>query len=384
MKPVVLFWVQHLLGSGHLRRIAAIARELADRDVEAIVASGGFPLSNLDLGTARFVQLPALRAADTYFSCLVDEAGEPASEILLANRRRLLTLLTDRLEPAALVTETFPFGRRQLRHEVLALLDHARSMAKPPVTVSSVRDILQQPSRPERFDTMRDLACERYDHVLVHGAPHLAAFEESFPHAGALGARLVHTGYIAADWTPPSDMEGEGANEIVVSAGSGSTGAALLSIACRARALSRRAGTRTWRLLAGEAYAFQLDGRRPDQTGNGIIVESNRPDFRDLLARCAVSVSQGGYNTVTDLIATHARAVIIPYEGAGETEQRERATRLAGKDAIIMLEEAALSPQTLADAVDAAFDLARLSPDLIHLDGARRSADLLHGWVAHG
>jgi predicted glycosyltransferase len=383
MKPVVLFWAQHLLGSGHLRRTAAIARALAARGVDAVVASGGFPLSNLDLGDARLVQLPALRAADEGFSGLIDQAGEAASEALMAERQGQLTGLLDNLQPSALVTETFPFGRRQLRHEVLGLLDHAGGLERPPVTVCSVRDILQRPSKPERFDTMLALALERYDHILVHGDPRLAAFGETFPHAAALGQRLIHTGYIAADWEPPEDRDGAGADEIIVSAGSGATGAALLAAARQARALSDQAANRTWRLLSGEPRAANPGGGAGEESEQGIIIESNRADFRDLLARCAVSVSQGGYNTITDLIAARARAVVVPYVGQGETEQTERSRRLAGMGSVMVLHEADLAPQSLAQAVDAAFDLSPLSADLIDLGGAGYSAERLCTWIGH-
>lgn len=383
MRPAVLFWVQHLLGSGHLRRTAAIARALAARGVDAVVASGGFPLSNLDLGDARLVQLPALRAADEGFSSLVDQQGVPSSEALMAERRARLSDLLESLQPAALVTETFPFGRRQLRHEVLGLLDRADDLARPPVTVSSVRDILQQPSKPERFDTMLALALERYDHILVHGDPRLAGFGETFPHAAALGQRLVHTGYIAADWTLPEDMTGDGDGEVIVSAGSGSTGTALLEAAKQARPLSEHAANRTWRLLSGEPHARLPGEPAIGDAEPGIIVENNRADFRDLLARCAVSVSQGGYNTITDLIAARARAVIVPYVGEGETEQTERARRLAAMVAVMVLDEVDLAPRSLAQAVDAAFDLSPLSADLIDLHGAQYSAERLCTWIDH-
>jgi len=383
VKPVVLFWAQHLLGSGHLRRTAAIAQALAARGVEAVVASGGFPLSNLDLGDARLVQLPALRAADEGFSGLIDQKGETASESLMAERRALLTGLLDTLQPAALVTETFPFGRRQLRHEVLDLLDHAGSLERPPVTVCSVRDILQRPSKPERFDAMLALALERYDHILVHGDPRLAAFGETFPQAHALGQRLEHTGYIAADWMPPDDMTGPGAGEVIVSAGSGATGAALLAAARQARALSRQASNRTWRLLSGEPHAPKPGEEATGKTEPGIVIESNRADFRDLLARCAGSVSQGGYNTITDLIGARARAVVVPYVGEGETEQTDRAGRLAAMESVIVLDEADLAPESLARAVDAAFDQAPLSPDMIDLHGAGYSAEKLCTWIDH-
>jgi len=121
----VLFWVQHLLGSGHLRRIAALARASAAEGLETTLVSGGMPLSHLDTGGARLVQLPPLRAGDAGFRTMVDDQGNPADATLLARRRTMLEDLVAQVLPGVLVTETFPFGRRSLRAEALALLDAA-------------------------------------------------------------------------------------------------------------------------------------------------------------------------------------------------------------------------------------------------------------------
>ena len=59
-----LIWVQHLLGIGHLQRAAALARALTEREFDVLLVSGGMPLQGLDLGVARFEQLPPLRATD--------------------------------------------------------------------------------------------------------------------------------------------------------------------------------------------------------------------------------------------------------------------------------------------------------------------------------
>ncbi|MCA3266682.1 MAG: glycosyltransferase, partial [Azospirillum sp.] len=40
----ILIHVQHLLGTGHTRRMAAIAKALAARGHETTLASGGLPL----------------------------------------------------------------------------------------------------------------------------------------------------------------------------------------------------------------------------------------------------------------------------------------------------------------------------------------------------
>ena len=62
--PRVFFWVQHLLGIGHLRRAATLARGLAQRGCDVLLVSGGAPVPGLDLGQARLHLLPPLRARD--------------------------------------------------------------------------------------------------------------------------------------------------------------------------------------------------------------------------------------------------------------------------------------------------------------------------------
>lgn len=375
-RPCVLFWVQHLLGSGHLHRIAAIAATLAGRGVHAVIASGGMPLCGLALGGAKLVQLEPVRAADAHFSALVDGDGRAASAALFAARRQRLQALVAELAPAAVVTETFPFGRRALAGEALALLAAARRRA---LIVSSVRDILQRPRRAERLDDMLATARAHYHRIMVHGDPRIAAFAASFPPAERLGDRLVHTGYVARPGPVAApEAAGPGAGEVVVSAGSGAVAAPLLAAARAGRAFSRRGGSRNWRLLTGTPErAASLAG------APGVVVEANRADFPRLLANCAVSVSQGGYNTVTDLYLARARAVVVPYAGGGESEQAERAARLVGPAGPLVLAEAGLTPETLAAAVDCAFDRPRLDAAAIDLGGAARSARLLCHWIGH-
>ena len=59
----IFFHVQHLLGIGHVRRAAVLARTLAASGFDVLLVSGGAPLT-LDLGGARFHQLPPVRARD--------------------------------------------------------------------------------------------------------------------------------------------------------------------------------------------------------------------------------------------------------------------------------------------------------------------------------
>lgn len=379
MSGGVLFWVQHLLGSGHLRRTAAIARATAALGVRCVVASGGLPLSHLDLGEARLVQLPPLRAADAGFHAMVDGEGGPAGEALMARRRAMLEALVGEETLAVVVTETFPFGRRSLRAEVLALLDAAGRLERPPLVVASVRDILQRESRPDRIATMIETAQQRYDAVLVHGDPALVRLDDSFPAAALLGERVIHTGYVADTRQVARTPDAPGHDEVIVSVGGGLVGRHLLQAAAAARPLSRLAAGRTWRLLLGEAGLAEGIAGAP-----GLAIEPNRSDFAALLANCAVSVSQAGYNTATDLFVAGVRAVLVPYGAEGETEQGERAQIMAERGLAVVLTEDRLDPAALAAAVDRALELPPPPAATIDLSGAPTSARLLAGWAAHG
>ncbi len=376
MKGPVLFWVQHLLGSGHLKRVARIASVLAESGTVSVIASGGMPVAALDTGRACLVQLPAIRAGDEGFSTLVDGAGRRVDAACLDERRRCLEDLARRLEARLVVTETWPFGRRAFTREVLALIDAARRVRPDTVVVSSVRDILQRPSSPDRHDTMRDLALRHCHHVMVHGVESFVPFGETFLRAGALSHRLVYTGYVA-DVPPIVNERGPGEGEIVVSAGGGAVGRKLFDAAMAAPPHSRRACGKRWRLLVGDSGVAPCE--RHD-----MVTEANRPDFPELLRRCAVSVSQGGYNTVAELLGARARAVVAPWAGAGETEQRDRAKHLQRRRLAVVLDVAGLTPQGIARAVDEAFDLPPGDIDDISLDGACESARLIDEWLRHG
>ena len=86
MSARVFFHVQHLLGIGHLRRAATLARALAEGGFDVLLVSGGAPVPGLALGGARFHQLPPLRAADETLRELSRLDGTPLDEAFLAAR----------------------------------------------------------------------------------------------------------------------------------------------------------------------------------------------------------------------------------------------------------------------------------------------------------
>jgi predicted glycosyltransferase len=95
-----------------------------------------------------------------------------------------------------------------------------------------------------------------------------------------------------------------------------------------------------------------------------------------------LSISQGGYNTVMEVLAAHIRAVVVPYAGGIETEQTLRARRLSARGRLELVDEQTMTPAVLAAAIGRA--LTGPPPRAAGLDtsGAETSARLLREWVA--
>lgn len=377
--PRIFFWVQHLLGIGHLKRTATLARAFQRAGMDVTVVSGGHDVPGLDLGGAKLIQLPPVRAADKYFKILIDETDTEIDDAFRENRRELLLAAYADIAPDIVMTELFPFGRRQLRLELTSLLDAAKTAARPPLIVSSVRDILVEPPKPERVVEMLHRIETYYDRVLIHGDPTLIPFDETFAHADRIADRVAYTGYVVD--TPQKTKGGVGSGEVIVSAGGGAVSEELFRAAMAARQ-STKLADRVWRILAGHALSDDIFDALRDEAPNGVVVERARADFPTLMANCELSVSQGGYNTVMEMMTAQTRGVIVPYAGGLETEQTLRARLLENRSGIRTIPENTLNAATLAAAIDSAYEAPPPDASGLNTGGADRSAALIAGWLA--
>lgn len=185
----VLFYVQHLLGIGHLARASRIVQGLDAAGLETLLVTGGPPAGSFPPAGVRSIALPAIRTADAGFSGLVDGEGARVTPAHMAARRDLLVEILKTFRPDAIVIEAFPFGRRQVRAELLALLEAARQTRSRPLVAASIRDILQPVSKPGRLREILATLGAYFDLVLVHGDPAFVPLEASFPGAARIPAR---------------------------------------------------------------------------------------------------------------------------------------------------------------------------------------------------
>ena len=368
--PHIFFYVQHLLGIGHLARASRIADALVAEGARVTVVTGGAPVPGFPGEAVAHVALPEIHS-DAGFRGLVDRDGNPVTDAFKDRRRDLLLDAFRAAEPDVVVTEAFPFGRRQVRFELIPLLDAIHARPRRPKVAASLRDILQERPKPGRDEESAGLARQYYDRILVHGDPAFVRLEETFPLAATLTDLIAYTGLVAPVPPPPSADR----FDVVASAGGGAVGGALLRAA--AGAATALPGSGRWAIIGGTNLPqAEFDAIAATLPPHATLFRF-RKDFTGLLLNARLSISQAGYNTVCDILRAGCRSVLVPFAAGGETEQAARAERLERLGLAHVLPEASLDAATMTRTVERALAAPAPGPAPLDLGGARQTARML-------
>ena len=340
------FHCQHSLGLGHLVRSFALAEALARSFEVTLFVGGRIPDSLPRPRGVTLSALPALRMGTGVE--LVADVAEGDVSALIEQRRALLLDALRAQRPAAVVVELFPFGRKRLAAELLPWIEAARLQGARVYT--SVRDILVTRRDPGAHDerVARTLD-ELFDGVLVHADPRLARLEDSFRPRTRPCTPVHYTGLVTRSGDVALRPRAERVG-VLVSAGGGRVGENVLRVALAVQPTLYASG-QPMRVVAGP---FAGDASWSALSGvehPGLRFERAVSDLRPALASCAVSVSQCGYNTAAELIATRSPSVVIPFEAPFEDEQLRRAERLEALGLVRVLRAADVTPEKLLDAV---------------------------------
>ncbi len=372
----VLFYVQHLLGIGHLMRVRRIVLALRDNNFDVALVTGGMPVPGFDVPGVDHIELPPIAVSSTDFRTLVDTAGVAIDDAFKRNRCNVLLDGYQAFRPDIVILEAFPFGRRQVRFELLPLIDAIEESTPKPLLLASIRDILQKRIKPDRDAESARLVRTHFDKVLVHGDPLFATLETSFSHTADIEDFIVYTGMVSG---PPPAATAE-QFDVVVSAGGGAVGATLVRASVEASRQLKPIGS--WCVIAGPNFPehefVQIAGSAPPN----VKVERFRTDFTALLANAQLSISQAGYNTVSDVLQAGCRSVLVPFTLGGETEQLARAQRLKELGMATLVTEDELSVGQLAASIQTALSQAPPSvPAAINADGANNTASILRDLI---
>lgn len=223
-------------------------------------------------------------------------------------------------KPDVILLEGFPFMRYEWFDSGMEFL--LKSVKNNVKIVSSIRDInypFKGGKRPDKFPARTvEWANEYFDAILVHGDKNFIKLEDSFKHLNLIEPPVYYTGYVTDTYKP----EPQKRNGTVVSAGGGRVAEEVFD-----KAIELYDGT-DWTFSVGpnhpKEHLEKFKQWASDKEKVKIIY--NVKNFRDLLAKHKLSISQAGYNTVMDLWMTDTPAKFIPYvDQFGEQEQTTRA-----------------------------------------------------------
>lgn len=370
--PRVLFYVQHLLGIGHIARASRVANAMQRDGFDVTLVTGGLPVPGFPAEGLKHVALPPIAVGDSGFSGLVDINGKAVDDSFKQLRTTLLLNTFEEVKPDIVIIEAFPFGRRQVRFELLPLLQAIEQSRPRPLLMTSLRDILQERNKPGRDEETIELVKKHFDTILVHGDPNFVKLEDTFPLAHEISARVVYTGLVAPE-PPPEPTE---QYDVVVSAGGGAVGAELIKSALEASNIVD--DVNSWCLITGPNMPQADFDAISAQASDKVSVFRFRKDFPSLLSAAKLSVSQAGYNTVCDILQAKCRSLLIPFAVGGETEQGARAERLAKLQLAHVLQEDQISGPAMADAIRQALALPSPDSQTLDLNGAQGTAAILH------
>jgi predicted glycosyltransferase len=380
-RPAILFYCQHSLGMGHLVRSLALADSLAKRFRVVLLNGGRMPRGIVAPAGVEVVNLPPLGMNEA--GQLVSHDKRISVERALERRRTRIRESFEKLRPAVVFVELFPFGRKKFAGELLPLLQAARQPETRALVVCSVRDILvsQRKKQQEHDDQAATWANEFFDLVLVHCDPSFARFEASFQPRVPLRVPVMYTGFVVPrSDTLPRELSARKA--VVVSAGGGLVGEPLLRLAIEAHTHLASDSQIEMKVIGGPLLpreSWQLL-RSLSRGQRGLKLVKQVSDLAGELSGAAVSISQAGYNTCFDVLRAGVPALLVPFARANENEQRTRALRLQELGLVRVLDAREQTAERLASEIRGLLNFKFAKPAL-DLNGAERSAELIESML---
>lgn len=376
--PRFLFYSHDGLGLGHVRRNLAVAGAVtALAPAASVLLAAGSP--DVDrLGVPRNVdvlRLPALRKRGNDDYAARRLAVSP--DAVRALRSALLAAAVGSFEPDVVLVDKHPLGAGG---ELRAALEAARA-AGCRLTLG-LRDILDEPAvvvDEWARSGVRERISALYDRVLVYGHPWVYDPVREYGLPASVGERTRFCGYVLGPNTQAREQETAiartpGRPLVLATTGGGEDGFELLRTFIAAAA---DAGWAAVAVAGPECDERASERLRAQARRSGVGFRTFVPGLASAFAHADALVCMGGYNTLTEALASGIRTVCVPRVHP-RREQLLRARAFARLGAVSLVEPERLSAAVLRTAVEAA--LASPRPRErgarcpIDLGGARRAA----------
>lgn len=382
-KPVILIYRQHSEGIGKLLQCLALARSLCRQFRPVVLNNGPLPHGVEVPKCVEVVRMPADQHVPG--SSVVQFGDAQDRERAVAERREFILQQYTDLNPAVLMIDTFPFGDINLVDELVPLLEQAkRHSKKPPHIICCLQDIERYTGfNPQKRDDKTAELLEKYfDMVLVHADPVFARLEEFFQPKNTLSTPVNYTGFLLPGRNFGAAV-GVREERLLVSAGGGATGGPLFRAALEAQHLLWEAQRLPMTIITGPMVTKSewTELQFLSKTSQALTIKRSVPNIGAEMRKVHWSISQCGYGTATEAIASRVSALFVPSQGSRKLEQTDRARRLVYWNVGRLLVHDHLNGASLANEI---LQLVRFTPQEtgFSMSGMSSTVNLLNGLIA--
>lgn len=383
-RPRIALYSHDTQGLGHIRRNLLLARVFDRMGCHPVILllSG-----SREIGAFRIppsvdcMTLPAYgKAADGSYH--PRSLGVPMEELAAMRRDSLASMLTS-FDPDVLIVDKVPLGALDELEPALTSL-RARGKTR---CVLGLREILDDPASVARewaASGFEESLRAFYDRIWVYGDPAVYDTAHEYGLDQTLRSKVRYTGYLnvrdvaedqlVCDGEPVARVELPPGRIMLCEVGGGQDGVPLARAFMNAPLPSGASGV----LITGPLMAVDVrrELRERAKGRSDVRVFEFVTDCCALLARADRVIAMGGYNTVCELLAYRRKALIVP-RTTPRSEQLMRATRMAQRGAIDMLEPDALTAETLGEWMRTSGPLNEAAVDAIDFGGVSRLPELL-------
>ena len=346
-KPRCVFYSHDTMGFGHIRRNMLLSQSVlqACPDAEILLISGVREAGTFTLPKgADSLILPSYQKTPEGKYCprALGEKIKP----LVHLRAQIIYAALNAFSPDIMIVDNVPRGAMRELDLSLPLLARKKTYM-----VSGLRDILDNPlSVKAQWDKQENSAALRdfYSAIWVYGDNRLYDLRKEYNFDAAINNKITFTGYLDATQRVRSRNDYDAIAPVaspyaLCVVGGGQDGFQLAEAFARAELPKGMQGILVTGSMMPEAQRLALKQlASPEKRVVEFVAEPTR-----LLRNAACVVAMGGYNTLTEILAFHKAALIVPRVAPRE-EQWIRASRLAGLGLLDCLHPANLSPQHLS------------------------------------
>jgi predicted glycosyltransferase len=346
--PSVMMYSHDTIGLGHMRRNTAIAQELVARvpGISVLMLVGcpaGMvfePHAGID-----HVKLPSLtklgRGRWQAGSLRIDAATTRALRVGILDR------VIETFQPDVFLVDHEPVG---VWEELVAPIKALRAHGKTRVMLG-LRDILDDPDRVAKAwggGGVGRMISTLYDDILIYGNADFYPSDTAYGLEALRPGGVRYCGAVTTVKPAPRSRWAGAPRRVLVSGGGGRDAYALLDTT-----LAGFESISTYRrpeltLVAGPLMDGELSAALAHRAARaGALFHDIVPDITERLAKSDLFITMGGYNSVTEALATGCPAVVVPRVGPS-AEQRIRAERLQATGLATVVWRHDLTPARMA------------------------------------